>query len=118
MIDLREYANAIRDEVGDANYKDQIWKFTVKHIGSQRALICWTYLDHLGEPYPANCFQITTTMEGCNNGDDVIVWRDPDGKMIDAVLIEEETKYSAAITPERAIRWAVRNIVRHANSRY
>lgn len=115
MIDLREYGGFIRDEVKAENEKQENHKFSVKSVNKRTALIKWSYLSDLGETN--DCFKIATDLSGCDD-EDYIVSRDPNGNMIDAVSIEPATRFSAEITPERAIRWAVRSIVRFANSRY
>lgn len=54
MIDLRNYADLIRQLVADENEKDPNWKWSVKSIGKDKVRIRWGYLDYLEEK--DNCF--------------------------------------------------------------
>lgn len=56
MIDLRNYADLIRQLVKKEDEKDPNWKWSVKSIGKNKVRIRWGYLDFLGEK--ENCFII------------------------------------------------------------
>lgn len=118
MIDLRNYADLIRQLVKKEDEKDPNWKWSVKSIRKNKVRIRWGYLDYLGEK--ENCFSIE--MQPDNTEDDQ--WMSvllPDGSIIEVFLVvegESNPKVGAEQSIQAGIEDAVWEITHCAHSRY
>lgn len=120
MIDLRNYADLIRQLVKEEDKKDRNWKWSVKSIGKTKVQICWGYLDYLKEK--ENCFRLEmdNDIDGSGVGD--WLWaRRPHGEIIECYLVVEGTpnpNLGAEQTIQSGIKQAIEEIAYYAHSRY
>lgn len=118
MIDLRNYADLIRNLVKEADLKDRNWKWSVKSISKNKARIRWGYLDYLGER--ENCFTIEMQPDN-TEGDQWMSALMPDGNIIEVFLVVEG-KPNPQLGAEQNIRSGIEDaiweITHYAHSRY
>lgn len=118
MIDLRNYADLIRQLVKEEDKKDPNWKWSVKSISKNKVRIRWGYLDYLGDT--ENCFSIE--MQPYNTESDQ--WMHallPHGDIIEVFLVVEGSpnpNVGAEQNIQTGIKNAIWEITHYAHSRY
>lgn len=120
MIDLRNYADLIRELVAVESKKDPNWKWSVKSIGKEKVSIRWGYLDYLEEK--ENCFFLVMENDKENSGIGDWLWaRTPRGGIIECFLVVEgkpNQNLGAEQTIQSGIKDAIGEIAYYAHSLY
>ncbi len=120
MIDLRNYADLIRQLVAEEDEKDPNWKWSVKSIGKDKVRIRWGYLDYLEEK--DNCFILEMDNDTDDSGIGDWLWaRLPHGNSIECYLVVEgdpDPEIGAEQNIQTSIRDAIREIAHYAHNRY
>ena len=120
MIDLREYADLIREEVRKANDRDKNWKWSIKSIGKKIVRIRWGYLDYMEEKDSAFILEMDNE-DADGNGGDWLWAKTPDRDHIQCWMVVEgvpNRNIGAECNIKNAIRWAIEEIEYYAHSRY
>ena len=117
MIDLRNYADLIRQLVKEEDRKDPNWKWSVKSISKNKVRIRWGYLDYLEEK--ENCFIID--LDSSIPDMEWLHARKPDGDIIECYMVVEgkpNPQVGAEQTIPSGLRDAIWEIAYIAHSRY
>ena len=116
MIDLKEYADLLKQRVGIENEKDANWKWNVKSVGKSIAHIGWGYLDYCGGWGAEK--KKTFTIESKNDDflGDVLTARHPSGDVITHLVVGG--KYKDIDTAENGIKSIISAIAYCAHSQY
>lgn len=121
MIDLRNYADLIRQLIAKEDDRDPNWKWSVKSIGKTKVRIRWGYLDYLEEK--DNCFilEMHNDTNGFGFGD--WLWaKTPSGDLIECHLVVEgrpNPNLGAEENIKPALEEAIRyDIAWYAHNRY
>ena len=113
MNDLREHKCLIKCAVTDVNEKDKRWRWSVKSVEKDKALIFWEYLKYCEQPNPYFSIELKDTGDCC-----LIYAKDENGNILNTEIVEDvELPYLNTPLPD-AIEQMLKTIVNIARNCY